>query len=66
MDPNANLREQEQILTVPVLQRTPAQVARLGELRRALTGWLRRGGFEPAWSMCPLAARYFGYPLEQP
>jgi hypothetical protein len=59
MDPDANLREQEEILRFPVLQRTSAQVMRLIELRRALLGWLKAGGAEPQWWRCPLASRHF-------
>jgi len=60
MDPNANLMEQERILRQPVLSRTPRSVERLRELRGALRGWIRSGGFEPRWAICPLASRYFG------
>lgn len=58
MDPNANLREQEDILTTPHKDRY--DYARLRELRSALEDWLNYGGFEPVWSDYPLAARYFG------
>ncbi len=54
MDPNANLQEQERILA----GRT-RDAPRLRELRQALTGWLRAGGFAPNWEVCPLASAYF-------
>lgn len=56
MDPNANLQEQERILT------TGGDRARLRELRVALGEWLEGGGFAPDWSQAPRAARAFkGY-----
>lgn len=68
MDPNANLREQAELLAH---LRTGAAMAesrdarrsnrsRLAELRSALTDWLHGGGFAPDWSRYPAAARYFG------
>lgn len=56
MDPNANLREQEEILNTPAKDRDRA---RLKELREALWGWLDGHGFEPTWHKWPKAARYF-------
>lgn len=70
MDPNANLREQEDILarstrrdangtnhgTVP----TRDDYRRLGELRQALYDWIRAGGFEPDWTLGPVARHYYG------
>ena len=65
MDPNANLREQERILSrVPAeWPRKPlprADRERLAELREALAHWLWADGFAPDWSACPLAAMYYG------
>ena len=58
MDPNANLREQEDILTqvgpVDCYER-----ARLKKLRIALREWLDNGGFAPIWDNYPKAHRYF-------
>jgi hypothetical protein len=55
MDPNANLAEQDDIVT----GRTPGASARLRELRRALAGWLAGGGFAPDWLAHPAAAKYY-------
>lgn len=55
MDPDANLREQERILT----SAPPRDRARLKELREALWGWLNHHGFEPCWSTCPKAAKHY-------
>lgn len=58
MDPNANLAEQDQILAAdrPL---TAAARRRLSELRLALSAWLARKGFEPAWTAHPTAAAHF-------
>ena len=56
MDPNANLQEQEAILTNWTIR---ADIARLRELRIALRDWLAAGGFEPTWTEYPIAARYY-------
>jgi hypothetical protein len=68
MDPDANLIEQEQLLDARadwIAMLTPNQddhaASRLRELRAALRGWLRAGGFEPDWTKAPTAARYFGH-----
>lgn len=58
MDPNANLLAQERILSNP--KRGNDEYRILRELRYALDIWLNRGGVDPVWSDCPLAARYFG------
>jgi hypothetical protein len=63
MDPNANLMEQEIILTVYasgsiIVARSKY---RLTELREALARWLDRGGFPPDWTRCPKAAKYYGH-----
>lgn len=57
MDPDANLREQEDLLN----QRTrdAHDRARLKELREALWGWLHGHGFEPQWHKCPTAAKHY-------
>ncbi len=59
MDPNANLKDQEALLAIPAKQRQSYQRDRLHELRIALTGWIRGGGFEPDWATCPLASSYY-------
>lgn len=60
MDPNANLQEQEHILTnwTKGDGRRPV-AARLSELRRTLTDWRRAGGFDPDWSKAPKARTYY-------
>jgi hypothetical protein len=69
MDPNANLQEQESILTRRADGYDPDlawaftrsdDTRTLRELRQALIGWIRGGGFEPDWSQCPRAAKYYG------
>lgn len=61
MDPNANLQEQERILS---RKRTegflPGDRSRLHDLRDALRVWLMNGGFSPDWTLCPLAKKYYG------
>jgi hypothetical protein len=58
MDPHANLAEQSTILAYgPVLAR--AQRARLSELRRALQGWIARGGSAPDWSAYPATSKAY-------
>lgn len=65
MDPNANLAEQETLLTTlrankrTTARNNAARSRRLTELQEALTAWLRNGGCEPDWSKCPNAARYY-------
>lgn len=67
MDHNANLQEQERLLTHGVetlrllygIRWEAGSRRRLRELRHALASWLASGGFEPDWSACPNAARYF-------
>lgn len=72
MDPNANLKEQETILSrylgpgmLPgdrgsrLRAISPEDRSRLRELRGALLGWLRGGGFSPDWSACPKAHTYY-------
>lgn len=53
MDPNANLREQEQLLRL-------IDRLELLDLRQALYDWIRDGGFEPDWSVAPTACKYYG------
>jgi hypothetical protein len=65
MDPNANLRMQENLLADLNLPYVPASVRRtyrqeLNALRAHLRTWLNGGGFEPDWSACPMAAKFFG------
>lgn len=61
MDPNANLREQEEIEA----ERRPDGTLhnydryRLHDLRVALRDWIRGGGFAPDWAQCPTAAASF-------
>lgn len=57
MDPDANLREQENILSSSA--RGAEDRVRLKELREALWGWLRSHGFEPRWSECPKASKHY-------
>lgn len=64
MDPNANLEEQERILTQwkdkdPRLVKLAER--RLKELRDALGYWLDYGGFAPDWTKAPQAAKYYGH-----
>ena len=62
MDPNANLAEQEDLLTRPLAGTNwtrNADRARLAELRQALSLWLSLGGFAPAWEACPHAAAWY-------
>lgn len=66
MDPNANLREQEEILTeidnLPTNRHRKGERRlrpRLIELRQALIRWLSDGGFEPDWTKAPKASIYF-------
>lgn len=68
MDPNANLRAQEdalQAIRAASREGRPAKAAdkaELAELREALTTWIRGGGFEPDWHACPNAAAYYRKP----
>ena len=62
MDPNQNLRDQERILHKRKTEtHLPSNygAVRLTVLRQALAGWLARGGFEPDWTTCPMAAKAF-------
>lgn len=72
MDPNANLAEQERLLTAgDMTLRTIFGGAttiindrrmneRLIDLRQALYDWIRNGGFEPDWTAAPNARTYYG------
>lgn len=64
MDPNANLAEQERLYVVnggKSLHFWPKDDRiRLRALRDALADWCFRGGFEPDWSIAPVARRYYG------
>ena len=59
MDPNANLAEQEAIITATP-QRWAYDAERLLDLRQALYDWIRDGGFEPDWTKAPNARQYYG------
>lgn len=64
MDPNATLRQMDYIIDVKInggLRGITRKEARseLKELREALKGWLKAGGFEPDWAAYPLAAKLF-------
>jgi hypothetical protein len=65
MDPNANLRRQEELFA-ELRRRGCSEELRAGwhreldELRLALAEWLAKGGFEPDWSAAPWASIYFG------
>lgn len=61
MDPQASLEEQERLMELR-RKKGPldaADKARLKELRVALVDWLKGGGYEPRWSSCPRATRYY-------
>jgi hypothetical protein len=63
MDPNANLAEQEEIITRDRVGLTAVYakpIVRLTELRKALREWLHKDGFEPDWSKAPNARKYYG------
>jgi hypothetical protein len=72
MDPNANLAEQERILTYTneakwavfggkdIAQGRRRAARELSELRWALYGWLQAKGFAPDWSKAPNARQYYG------
>jgi hypothetical protein len=71
MDPNANLAEQERLLTYSYAEKlsvfggTPREAAcryvdRQAELRAALRAWLTSGGAEPDWTKAPNARKYYG------
>lgn len=59
MDPNANLKEQAEIINVSFPDRTRDQSLRLIELRKALRSWIERGGYPPEWHAHPRAAQYY-------
>jgi len=61
MDPNANLAEQQWLLTCRRDERDADDRLVLRELRAALRGWLDRGGFAPDWTQYPQAAKYYGH-----
>lgn len=73
MDPNANLREQSEILAelAPTVGPVPRERSeRLRELRKALRHWLGMSGFAPDWTAYPHAAQSFkrwaGFPVAHP
>jgi hypothetical protein len=60
MDPNANMAEQERIIRRRGIRAShPGDMARMRELRAALLGWLRAGGFQPDWARYPNASEYY-------
>lgn len=63
MDPNANLRQQEDTLLALARATDDSDRAALSGLlaglRDGLTQWLNRGGFEPRWAKWPIAAQYY-------
>ena len=67
MDPNANLKEQSEILSEIKTYAAPEHRAilraRLKELRIALCQWLRNGGFAPEWKAFPKASAAMGVKL---
>lgn len=69
MDPNANLLEQEQLITriasvdhssSEAVVGSNADVQRLAYLRISLKQWLQQDGFEPDWAKGPRARRFYG------
>ncbi|MCA1841069.1 MAG: hypothetical protein LC723_12225 [Actinobacteria bacterium] len=68
MDPNANLKEQEELLQemseyeADGAENHPAYknaADDLGRYRAQLRRWLSNGGVEPDWSTCPNAAKHY-------
>lgn len=59
MDPNANLREQEDLQIQLWDEGKRIDYRRRTELRVALRDWLNHGGFAPDWEKYPQAARAF-------
>lgn len=55
MDPNANLKEQSELLEA----QDRADISRRAELRRALLEWLCGGGYAPDWTLHPAAAKAY-------
>lgn len=68
MDPNANLEEQESILTAvtPTKPMLYTERRRLTDLRLALSEWIAGGGAEPDWTKGRRAARYYGHFIPAP
>ena len=63
MDPDANLQEQEALITSAhpgAMAGVVFSSARMRELNAALRAWLATGGFEPDWSKAPRAAKRYG------
>lgn len=56
MDPNANLKEQSELIAVVL---DPVDRRRLSELRRALQQWISSGGFKPDWKAYPDATKAY-------
>lgn len=58
MDPNANLRAQEDLVNLVSLRPSTRRERReLFELQEALRDWLASGGAAPDWAACPNATR---------
>lgn len=69
MDPDANLREQEELLKEmaeyeadntthhPAYRNAGVDLV---IVRLDLKDWLAKGGFEPDWSLAPNARKYYG------
>lgn len=55
MDPDANLREQAELVGA----HDPVSRDRRRELRIALAQWLNKGGHSPTWTNYPEAAKLF-------
>ncbi len=59
MDPEANLKMQDEVFATAVRENEILDIETLNELREELLSWIRRGGFSPAWANYPRAARDF-------
>lgn len=55
MDPNANLKEQAELLNAT----SNYDKRRRSELRQALQAWIANGGFAPDWSAYPEATKAY-------
>lgn len=64
MDPNANLKEQAELIA-DGLPDAMSDRRRLSELRRALFDWITGGGFEPDWRAYPAASKAYRVWLRQ-
>lgn len=57
MDPNRTLELMEEELD----KSSRPDTVYLDELAESLLDWIVAGGFEPDWSLYPLAMRYYSY-----